>query len=108
MAEDRDAAGVYTGPDEKTITLRKPVKRKGADDLVAVTLQEPTAKQLSTYLALRNNSQDDGVAAMVQLICNVSGNIQPDIEAMKQRDFDDCAAFLQVFTTVPPPKTSAS
>lgn len=105
MAEvERDADGVYTGPGEKTIPLRTPVKRQGTTDLDEVTIQEPTAKQLSQYFTKMNGTQDDGIEAIVLLVSLTSGVPLPDVEKLKQRDLDACGDFLAVFTKVPPKK----
>lgn len=99
---DRDADGVYTGPGEKTIPLRTPIKREGATTLESITIQEPTAKQLSQYFAKINSTNDDGTEAVMMLIMMTSGVPLPDIEKLKQRDLGACADFLAVFTPVPP------
>jgi len=100
---DRDENGVYTGPDEKTITLRKPIPRKGSQegDLTAITVKEPTAKQLSMYLAKINSTNDDGIEALVLLTSLTSGIPPNDVEKLSQRDLDDCGQFLMGFTRVP-------
>lgn len=108
MAEQRDENGVYIGPDEVTITLRTPVPRKGTDELTLIKLQEPTARQLSRYLAKVNTTTDDGIEALMALIGDVSGESPGDIEKLKQRDLEACGEFLLVFTKVPPKKVSAS
>lgn len=100
---DRDENGFYTGPGEKTITLRTPVKRDGQQPLTEITLQEPTAKQLSQYLSKVNETSDDGVEAMTLLISLCSGVVPPVLDQLKQRDHDACAAFLALFTKALPP-----
>jgi len=104
---DRDADGVYTGPDEKTVTLTKPVKRKGFEDLTAVTVCEPDAKQLSAYFKKLGETNDNGIEALIHLIASTSGHPHIDIEKIKQRDLDELGRFFEVFTRVPPKPTSA-
>lgn len=102
MAEDRDEAGVYRGPGEKSIPLITPVDRVDGTKLTSVTLREPDAKQLSTYLAKVNDTNDSGVEAMTLLISLCSGVLPPDAEKLKQRDHDACADFLSLFTRAQP------
>lgn len=107
-AVERDEAGVYTGPGEKVIPLRTPVKRQGTDPLTSITIQEPTAKQLSQYFLKQNEILDNGIAAMSLLISLTSGTPPNDVDNLKQRDLDECAAFLEVFTRVSPKSAPAS
>lgn len=107
-ASDRDADGIYTGPGTKVIPLITPVKRDGTTDLVEITLQEPNAKQLSAYLTRVNQTNDDGVHAMTNLIADCSGVAPPDVEKLKQRDHDKCASWLILFTKVLPKPTTAA
>lgn len=99
---ERDAAGIYTGPGEKTIPLRTPVKREGTSDLSAITIQEPNAKQLSQYFQIVNSTNDEGTEALIMLISATSGVAIPDVQKLKQRDLGACGDFLAVFTPVPP------
>lgn len=101
----RDENGVYTGPDKKTVKLRTPIKRDGGDELREITLQEPTARQLSDYFRTTNATSDEGVQATIDLISACGGVIPPDVEKLKQRDFDECSAFLALFTKALPPKS---
>lgn len=103
---ERDAAGVYTGPGEKNIPLRTPIKRQGTDDLTSITIQEPTAKQLSQYFKRVHETSDEGIDATVLLISLTSGVPLPDVEKLKQRDLDACGEFLAVFTKQSPAKPS--
>jgi hypothetical protein len=105
VEQPRDDAGVYTGPDSKTIPLKTPVKGAGGE-IREITIQEPTAKQLSQYFSRQNSTNDNGIEAMVLLISLTSGVLPSDIEKLKQRDLDACGEFLAVFTPVPPKKDS--
>lgn len=98
MADERDPDGFYTGPGNKTFTLTTPVKRDGADALTAITLNEPTGKQLVLHAERVNQTNDDGISAMLFLISMCSGVVLPDVEAMRQRDIDRCSDWLQLFT----------
>lgn len=104
----RDADGVYTGPGEKTITLRTAIDA-ASGSLSSITIKEPTAKQLSQYFSMLNSTHDEGIQATCLLISLCSGVIQPDVEKLKQRDLDACGEFLAVFTKVSPkPVATAS
>lgn len=105
---DRDADGVYTGPGTKDIPLRTAVKRNDGTDLTSITLNEPTADQLSQYFAERNRTNDDGVKATILLISLVSGVLPVDTAKLRQRDLDACGEWLSGFTPVPPLKTSGN
>lgn len=108
MDKDRDSDGVYTGAGTKTIQLRTPIKRDGAEDIVAVTLQEPTAKQLSVFAEKKNATNDDAITATIGLVSMVSGLMPPDVEKMKSRDLDACATWLALFTAAPKPNPGDS
>jgi hypothetical protein len=104
---DRDESGFYTGEGQTTISLRTPVERTGAQPLTAITLKEPTAKQLSEFFQKANQTNDDGVAAMTLLISLCSGIPPNEVENLRQRDHDKCAAWLALFTKALP-KSSAT
>jgi hypothetical protein len=109
-SSDRDDAGVYVGPSEKTIHLKTAIPRPGdaKGDLDSITVREPTAKQLSQFFARQNATADDGMEALILLVSLTSGVPIPDVEKLRQRDMDACGEFLAVFTKAQQPISGAS
>ena len=77
--------------EEKTLTLRKPVKI-GEIVYDSLALREPTAGELS-----KANKQADPIDSMILLISLVAKVPKTAIEQMTQRDLEDAADFLGGF-----------
>ncbi|EON14820.1 phage tail assembly protein [Pandoraea sp. SD6-2] len=84
-------------PDEKTITLRKPVKLGSGESEVVydkINLREPTAGELDKATSVGGSNMGIGI----MLIHLVSGLPKTAIEKLCQRDFTEANEYLGGFT----------
>jgi hypothetical protein len=79
--------------DEKTITLRKPVKL-GDIEYTKLDLREPTAGELEK--ATKAANQMGVVINLIQLVAQVPRRV---VEGLCQRDLKDASDFLEAFSS---------
>lgn len=98
MAEEVEeiAPAVPEIPDEKTFTLRKPLKL-GTLEVTEVTLREPTAGELE-----QAQRQSTSVGQAISLIQIQSKHPRRMIESMSQRDLQECSDFFALFQVSSP------
>lgn len=101
---DDDKAGaeapkwVYSGPETKTIVLRKELKLSPKDPspISEITLSEPTALQMSAMENERRKTNEISAGAM--FIALNAGISHPHALRMGSRDFQEALDFLSGFT----------
>ncbi len=106
MAPDETAADdSYSGPEEKTLTLKKPLKLHPTDEnpISEITLTEPTAGQLSQFMkAQAKPGADDVEAGCVLIAANVkvtrAAFSKEHAMQMSSREFEEALDFLTGFT----------
>jgi hypothetical protein len=82
--------------DEKTITLRKPVKL-GEIEYTKLDLREPTAGELEK--ASNATSNIGVVITLIHLVAQVPRRV---VEGLSQRDLKEAGDFLDVFSKAAP------
>ena len=97
--------GVYTGPEDKILTLRRPLKLHAADEnpVNEIKLTEPNAAQMSKFLKAQQRPGADDVEAGAVFIAENCGVKKDLIMTMGARDFQEALDFLSGFTNPPKP-----
>lgn len=97
---DDTIPGAYTGPEELTIKLKKPIRLHETDEnpVTEINLTEPTAGQLSKFLKAQAAKGADDVEAGCVLISLNSGISKAHALLLTSRDFEEALDFLTGFT----------
>lgn len=97
--ENADEAAEYTGPETKTITLRKPIKvnpgKSDSAEIADITLSEPNGLQISAFL--QESRLKDEMAASCKFIALNAGITPNQALQMGSRDITEAMEFLQNF-----------
>jgi hypothetical protein len=95
---------VYTGPETKTMTLRKPLRLSDKDPspINEITLTEPTAGQMGAMEDERRKSNE--VTAGAVFIALNAGISPAHAKRLVSRDFEEALEFLGGFTAGPTPE----
>lgn len=94
------ASAEYDGPEDKILTLRKPLKLHDEDPnpITELHLTEPTAGQLSKFLKAQNKPGADDVEAGAIFISLNSGVSLKHCLELGARDLREALDFLSGFT----------
>jgi hypothetical protein len=87
--------GRYIGPETLSITLKKKV-----GDKTTITVQEPTAEQLSMSLDVERTKNE--LEGNILLITLCTGLLPPEARRLGKRDFEEARDFALGFFDKPP------
>lgn len=100
VAPTHDKDGRYIGPEEKTIPLRKKLKR-GDETVDSITVKEPTADNLAKSLA-KEAETNNPIEGNIVLVAFCTGLTPAEARALGKRDFEEARDFALGFFDVPP------